>query len=189
MVVNTKELIDVLIHAFIWRGHTRYHEKQVNLAKHMLQAADIAQHHGESQNVVVAALLHDIGHLLFSNHSDTDGVFTDTDPRHEVFGVKYLRDWFPCVVTDYIRYHVASKRYLCAIEPTYLWALTVPCQLSLTKQGGPMFASEARQFEQLQNFEAIVSVRRYDDQAIAPNRFSPGIHHYIDMLRNVVVND
>lgn len=53
------------------RGMTKY-DPQVTLRQHALQTAEIAQKNGCSDNQLIAALLHDIGHLVLDEHKDNE---------------------------------------------------------------------------------------------------------------------
>ena len=68
--------------------------------------------------LVVAALLHDIGHLLHDmpEHVADMGI----DARHEDLGHAWLAQYFGPEVTAPVRMHVDAKRYLCATDPEYL---------------------------------------------------------------------
>src|SRR5262245_43172999 len=85
--------------------------------EHALQAAALAQRSGASNALVIAALLHDIGHLIhdLGESPAAQGV----DDRHESLGSAYLSRLFPPDVSEPVRLHVPAKRYLVATEETY----------------------------------------------------------------------
>ena len=65
---------------------------------------------------MVAALLHDVGHLLLDEHMGNEG-FLEEDKEHELAGSEWLAPRFPAAVSEAVRLHVAAKRYLChAVE-------------------------------------------------------------------------
>lgn len=70
------------------------------------------------------------------------------DRFHEDAGADLLQDFFPSLVTDCVRYHVAAKRYLCATNPAYLNQLSEASIHSLNLQGGAMNEDEVAEFEQ-----------------------------------------
>ena len=126
------------------RGGEEYLGEPVTMAEHMLQGATIAEQNGQDEIIIVSALLHDIGHF-----TSEFGTFTmdDTEDRyHEEAGAKVLEEFFPSVVTDCVRYHVAAKRYLCATKPEYFKRLSEASIHSLNLQGGPMDADEVAEF-------------------------------------------
>ena len=133
----------------------------------MLQAAHFAEAAGEEEVVIVAALLHDIGHFTseFGSYSPDDTV----DRYHEQAGAEVLAGLFPELVIDCIRHHVAAKRYLCAVSPEYFNQLSDASVHSLQLQGGPMDNVEAGEFKKSENLHRIVKVRQYDDAGKDPN--------------------
>jgi len=133
----------------------------VSMAQHMEQSAACATADGADDELVVAALLHDIGHFL-SDHP-IDALEQGRDNYHEEAGATYLQRYFPPSVTEPIRLHVAAKRYLCATDPDYLDQLSDASVDSLRVQGGPMNSDEIRQFEVSPHCRAAVKLRLYDD--------------------------
>lgn len=85
-----------------------------------------------------------------------------------------------------MRLHVAAKRYLCAVEPSYVDELSASSKLSLELQGGPMNAAEVSAFEALPHFAAACRLRRYDDIAKDPDAVSPPLEHYAATLEAVI---
>ena len=127
----------------------------------MLQGATIAERKGDPEQIVAAALLHDIGHIVGGSGSFS---MDDTEDRfHERAGARLLEPFFPRVVVDCCRFHVAAKRYLCASDPGYFDTLSAASVHSLTLQGGHMNAEEAAQFETQPNLHEIIAVRYLDD--------------------------
>src|SRR5262249_10271746 len=107
--------------------------------------------------LVVAALLHDIGHFL-ELRDDRFGYH-----KHDQSGGAWLAARFPAKVAEPVRQHVAAKRYLCAVEPRYHDILSVASQHSISKQGGPMSATEAAEYGKREFIDRAVKLRRWDD--------------------------
>ena len=142
-------------------GPERYDEEVTQL-EHALQCAALARDAGAPDALVVASLLHDVGHLL----ELAGGRFrSDVDEHHEARGAKYLSALFGRDVTEPIALHVRAKRYLCAVDAGYAAALSTGSTISLAKQGGPMTTAEATAFERQPGSEAAVQLRRWDDEA------------------------
>ena len=136
-------IIDEIFDLFGRFGADHYGE-DVSLERHMLQTAAMAQARGAAREVVLAALLHDIGHLL---HAAAGGAHdTENDFEHESLGAVWLSRAFDAAVTAPIALHVRAKRYLCAAEPEYLDGLSDASRRSLALQGGIMDDAEVRQF-------------------------------------------
>jgi len=182
--LSTSTIVPFLADIFLRRGDEEYLGEPVTMAEHMLQGAYFASEANESDDIIVAALLHDIGHFTseFGMFSMEDTV----DRWHEDAGAKILENFFPPVITDCVRYHVAAKRYLCATDSSYFGALSKASVHSLNLQGGPMSSSEVKEFDENPNLDAIVKVRRYDDKGKIAKLATPPFKHYEVMIQNIV---
>jgi predicted HD phosphohydrolase len=118
------------------RGARAYLGEPVSLAEHALQTAAIAERSGAPGQLVAAALVHDVGHLLRASSQNCAGA--GVDDRHEELGSAFLARYFPQAVSEPVRLHVAAKRYLCATDPEYFKRLSAASVVSLGLQGGPM---------------------------------------------------
>ena len=182
--LHPDNIVAFLADIFERRGHEEYLGEPVTMAEHMLQGAHFARLANESEPVVVATLLHDIGH--FTSEFGTFSMQDTEDRYHETAGAKVLEKFFPSLVTDCVRYHVSAKRYLCAVDPDYYSRLSQASVHSLNLQGGIMNKTEVAGFKQQANLQAIVSVRRYDDQGKVAGLRTPSFGHYIPAIERVV---
>ncbi|WP_422925179.1 phosphonate degradation HD-domain oxygenase [Singulisphaera sp. PoT] len=171
---------------FETQGHSAYFGEAVSQTEHALQAADLAEREGASPALIVAALLHDVGHLL--GESDIDPADHGQDGQHEELGVAWLNRSFGPEVTEPIRLHVVAKRYLCRVEPGYFDDLSPASKRSLTLQGGIFSAEEAKAFESNPHFEAAIRLRHWDDEAKVPGLVVPGVEHYRDRIEATRLN-
>jgi phosphonate degradation associated HDIG domain protein len=161
-------------------GQAAYHGEAVSQTEHALQAAYLAEQDGAADALVVAALLHDIGHLI---HGLPENIAQrGVDGRHEEAGAAWLSRHFGPDVTEPVRLHVAAKRYLCAVVGQYLAQLSPASKLSLTLQGGAYAPSEVAVFEQEPHYREAVRLRRYDDQAKVAGMSVPPLEHYRDRV-------
>lgn len=169
---------------FRQKGSSQYGHEAVTQLEHALQSAWLAEKQGAGAELIAAALLHDIGHLLHELPDDApdDGV----DDRHEVLGQRWLQEHFPASVVEPVRLHVDAKRYLCAVEPGYAALLSPPSAQSLVLQGGPMSPAEVKDFEANPYHRAAVTLRRWDDEAKDPQLNAPGIAHFAVYLDRVL---
>src|SRR5262249_38905932 len=120
-----------------------YFGEPVTQLEHALQCAELAKFAGGDRDVVIAALLHDIGHLLDGERHDDIGVIA-----HDDAGAAWLAGrGFSGRVVQLVGGHVAAKRYLTATNPDYMACLSPASVHTLSLQGGPMTADEARAFE------------------------------------------
>ena len=162
-----QQAIDDLTAIYDGRATGQYGLTLINQRAHAVQSAFHARDQGLAPSVVVAALLHDIGHMVheLGDHPAVRGV----DDRHEVIGADWLKRYFGPAVTEPIRMHVAAKRYLCAVQPDYFGRLTRDSIESLALQGGPMSADEVATFRQEPHWEDAIALRRIDELAKDPN--------------------
>ena len=159
-------------------GTLRYGE-HVNQVEHALQCALLAQQAGANAELVVAALLHDVGHLL---HRDARGaLLAGVDDVHENRGAKYLAKWFGPAVCQPIALHVQAKRFLCLREPAYHDLLSPVSQRTLALQGGPMSDAQALEFESIEHAAAAVMLRRWDDEAKVAGLTTPPLAHFMQL--------
>jgi len=154
-------IVDRILDLFATRGAREYMGEAVSMSQHMEQSAACAAADGAPASLVVAALLHDIGH--FVGEHPIEALENGIDNRHEEVGADYLRDYFPAAVTEPIRLHVAAKRYLCATDAEYLAHLSPASVDSLAVQGGPMSAVEVAAFESNPYHRDAIRLRLYDD--------------------------
>lgn len=171
---------DEVIELMRRRGSEAYFGEPVSQLEHALEAASIASEAGAKPELIIAALLHDIGHLM---HDRGENVASEgIDTRHEVAGYQWLLARFGPAIAEPVRDHVAAKRYLCAVEPDYLAKLSPASVESLALQGGPFAPAEARAFEEKLFWRDAVMLRRWDDAAKIPGFPTPGIEHYRVLL-------
>jgi len=84
-----------------------------------------------------------------------------------------LERFFPSVITNCVRYHVAAKRNLRATRPEYFRRLSEASIHSLNLQGGPMGAEEITEFQKNPNLDQIIAVRYLDDAGKRPDMQTP----------------
>jgi phosphonate degradation associated HDIG domain protein len=182
--VRDGDPIELIFSTFRSHGAAAYLGEPVTLREHMLQTAQAAERDGAPPELVAAALLHDYGHLIHDGPEDAAEHGLDTE--HEEVAFRFLEQHFPPEVVAPVRLHVAAKRYLCAVEPSYVDELSASSKLSLELQGGPMNAAEVSAFEALPHFAAACRLRRYDDIAKDPDAVSPPLEHYAATLEAVI---
>ncbi|MEQ8654685.1 MAG: phosphonate metabolism protein/1,5-bisphosphokinase (PRPP-forming) PhnN [Kiloniellales bacterium] len=157
------------------KGGARYGGEAVTQLQHALQAAHLAESAGASDAQIVAALLHDIGHMRI----DDEGLAArGRDGRHEEAGAAFLRLSFGPSVTEPVRLHVDAKRTLCAIDPNYVASLSPASLTSLRVQGGPYSPRDAEAFRAFPFAEEALALRRWDDLAKDPAATAPDLQHF-----------
>jgi phosphonate degradation associated HDIG domain protein len=161
-------IVDEIMQLFASKGSSEYGGERVSQLDHALQSAYLAQTENAPPNMIAAALLHDVGHLL----DDAP------DAAHEEIGHAYVAKHFPNSVSEPVRLHVAAKRYLCATNAQYLGQLSPASLESLRHQGGPMTDTELDAFEEETFFPQAVTLRHWDDRAKTENLPVPSLDTY-----------
>jgi len=181
------DVIEEIFQIFDQRGGEAYFGEPVTQKEHALQSAHLAEQEGAAPPLVVAALLHDIGHLVHGMGEDIAD--RGVDARHEDAGEAWLARHFPPEVTEPVKLHVAAKRYLCRINHAYLDQLSPASQQSLALQGGPFSEDGAREFERHRYYRQAVRLRTWDDRAKTPGLAVPNLEHYRPVLEAVTGNE
>jgi phosphonate degradation associated HDIG domain protein len=163
------------------RGASAYFGEDVSMIEHALQAAYFARQDGAPDALVVAALLHDIGHLVVAVPDDIAD--WTTDAHHEIVGSRWLAERFVTAVSEPVRLHVPAKRYLLATDPGYFSMLSPASVITLKLQGGAMSADEVAAFESEAFHKDAVRVRHCDDRGKVAGLKTPGAADYRDLIR------
>ncbi len=164
-------------------GDSRYdgaRAEAVTSRAHALQCAHLAERANAPTPLVVAALLHDVGHFIAP-----DAAMEAVDDVHELRALAFLASNFGAEVVEPIRLHVLAKRCLVAVDPPYEQTLSVASRHTLHLQGGPMSPDEVVWFAALPQSGQAVSLRRWDDLAKQPGRQTPSLSHYLALVESV----
>jgi gamma-butyrobetaine dioxygenase len=176
MVLHGQLVADRIGQLFDSEGLTDYLGEDVSQAQHMLQTAAMAEHDGAPPALVVASLLHDVGH--FTGPLTGHDLMAGSDNRHSHVGADWLARWFGPAVTEPVRLHVAAKRYLCAVDPAYASQLCEASTYTLRVQGGPMSPAESTSFKAEPYAADSIHLRRWDDGAKDAGLAVPSYDHY-----------
>ena len=182
--LNATNIVDFIGSIFEKRGDEEYLGEPVTMGQHMLQGATMAEKSRESDEIIIGTLLHDIGH--FTSEFGTFSIEDTEDRYHEDAGAAVLEQFFPKIITDCCRHHVAAKRYLCATDPEYFQKLSTASIHSLNLQGGPMSEAELKDFEKNPNLKKILKVRLYDDAGKIPDMITPSFWHFAPLVQKMV---
>ena len=174
----TIEEIELL---FTQRGSDQYSGEPVTQLEHALQTAAFAEAADSSDEMVTAALLHDLGHLLhdFGETPSMRGI----DDVHQYRALPFLRGTFSSRVLDPIRLHVDAKRYLCAMRDGYFAALSDDSKRSLGLQGGIFNEGQAEAFIMQPGAPDAVRLRLWDDAAKLAGAQTPPLAHFLARAR------
>ena len=154
--MRAMHVTDEVLGLFAARGGNTYAES-VSMEQHALQAAALARAAGAPDALVLAALLHDVGHFL----DEPDSEFGVTD--HGTSGGAWLAKRFVAAVSEPVRLHVEAKRFRCFVDPDYEDELSPASVGTLKLQGGPMSTAEAEAFAAEPFAADALAVRSFDD--------------------------
>ena len=170
-------------------ANSGYIGEPVSKASHMLGAAFSASQQGMNDEVIIASLFHDIGHLLAPDDTGGFGV-----SNHADLGAALLTGLgFPESVCGAIRHHADAKRYHIGLNTEY--QLSPASRRTLEFQGGPMTIEQQEEFRRNPSFQAALRVREADENAktveydkesirLAFNTFVPFMLDLLDRKKN-----
>ena len=175
-----------------------YIGEPVSILEHALQAANEATKFFQSsassnvnhvltyeqEEVVIASLLHDIGHLIGLEAGDSNEKMGGCGIMdHEGIGGQFVSALgFSNRIAKLVANHVMAKRYLCFKNPEYFSVLSEASRTTLSYQGGPLIEETATAFEKDPDFETILAMRRFDEAAKVPASKVPDFNSYINVL-------
>ena len=166
---------------FIRRGAEQYSGEPVTQLEHALQCAALAEAEDADDELVTAAFLHDLGHLL-QDLGETP-TLRGVDDVHQYAALPFLRGLFGERVLGGIQLHVDAKRYLCATRPGYHDALSEDSKRSLKLQGGTFIDEQAQAFIARPGAPDAVRLRIWDDLAKTAGAPTPPLSHFIARAR------
>lgn len=164
-------------------GGEEYAGEQVSQLEHMCQSAQLAEESEYDTEVILAAFLHDIGHICVSSFGSNgmDGYGT---MNHEKVGGTFLKArGFSERLIRLVQGHVDAKRYLTWKYPDYYEQLSEASKITLGYQGGKMSSGEAEQFEKDLLFPLMIEMRRIDEAAKELNKPLPHLEKYKLMMK------
>ncbi|CAF1538722.1 unnamed protein product [Rotaria magnacalcarata] len=171
-------------------GENAYYGEAVTQYEHALQAAYFAeQYNPNDTELIVAAFLHDVGHLLGTKNEDFMGDLGVL--QHEHIGAEYLRTQVG--LSERICYlvanHVNAKRYLTHIDKDYYNRLSNASKQTLVYQGGPMMNDEAEKYRSHPQFECSLRMRTFDEAAkeIDFDKYEGKIDQYWNLVEKSII--
>ncbi|MFM1876665.1 MAG: hypothetical protein RL266_2402 [Bacteroidota bacterium] len=179
--VSIETAVNEVFELFEKHGNADYIGEAISQLEHACQAAQLAESEGFDNEVILAALFHDIGHLCEMNGEQPNmggyGVM-----EHEKLGADFLRKrGFSETVAKLVQSHVEAKRYLCFTDPEYFGKLSDASKQTLVYQGGPMNVQEATSFEADPLCKTIIRMRHWDEMAKEVDVPLPDMEHFKQM--------
>lgn len=175
------DIANEVISMLIDTGGDQYFGEAVTKRQHSEQCAWHAVRNGADEEMILACLLHDIGHVLDTSESIRDervGVV-----NHDDIGAQWLLErGFSTRLAKLVGGHVDAKRYLTATNTTYHDRLSPASQETLRLQGGPMNEADAKSFASDPDLRDMLRLRSWDELAKDPDCVCPPVEHYREML-------
>ena len=179
---EAERIANEIIHLYSLYGGEEYSGEKVSQLEHMVQSAQLARAQGFNDEVVLAAFLHDVGHIA-EKVSEENSMNSYGIKDHEVIGASFLEsNGFSFRITRLVASHVAAKRYLTLREPGYFNKLSEASKRTLEFQGGPMSDMEADLLEEDPLFREIVQMRRWDEAAKLENQPIPSLDIFKELI-------
>ena len=179
-MLNKYDKINEIFSLLNNKGDGLYGLSSVTQKHHALQCALLAEAENEKSEMIVAALLHDIGHML--HDLGEDFADNEVDDYHENIGMLYLKGRVSERVFEPIALHVDAKRYLCALDTKYFQILSEDSRKSLELQGGIMNYEQRKEFEKNTYWREALRLRRYDDMSKNPEAITPEPEYFFKHL-------
>ena len=163
--VKAAQTATEIIDLYKKHGKEVYFGEPVTQLQHAFQSAALAGEQGCDDEMILAAFLHDIGHICVIEH-DVSKMENYGVMNHEKIGAAYLRNRkFSERLVKLVQAHVSAKRYLAFKEESYYNQLSAASKQTLIYQGGKMSDDEALVFEQDALFPQMIAMRKIDELA------------------------
>lgn len=179
---------DEIIELYQKHGGNEYYGEPVTQLQHACQSAELAKQMECDEEMVLAAFLHDIGHICVANHNvkvmENYGVM-----NHEKIGAAFLRNRkFSERLIELVQAHVSAKRYLTYKDETYFNRLSEASKKTLEFQGGKMSKDEAFIFEGNPLFHDMIAMRKIDEQAKDESIEAGSLQYYQQLIIKHLTN-
>lgn len=189
--MTTSDAFDIIKSLIDNHGNNDYIGESVTQSEHFLQSATLAENNGEPDEIVVGALLHDIGHLLIFDPTLRGEIKTMGSlgvHGHENIGADFLkRLGFDQRIIKLVRNHVNAKRYLLNKDSDYRTRLSEASWRTLKYQNGIMSDQEVVEFEKDPDHKNYIKIRHLDDGGkIVGKNFRP-LTHFKDTINKFII--
>jgi predicted HD phosphohydrolase len=166
-------------------GSNDYIGENMTQTEHALQCAYYAKYYNYDNYLIIAALLHDIGHIIpYDTLSSADKMNNLGILRHENKGSLFLSKLgYNDKICNLVLNHVNTKRYLCTIDNKYINKLSEASKKIMEYQGNLMTLEEIIEFKKNIYFEDCIKLRNLDDMGKQINNINYGkIEDYYNLL-------
>lgn len=180
-------VVNTIINLYNMNGSKYYIKESITQMEHAIQSALYSIKY-DNDNLTVASLLHDIGHLLYESNEQM--IMNDENlgvKCHELIGYEYLKiNGFNEEVCVLVRNHVNSKRYLATLNENYGNTLSEASKKTLIYQGGLMTDMELLEFENDKYYNESILLRYCDDNGKNIDMELPNFESYYNLIYNAL---
>jgi predicted HD phosphohydrolase len=166
--VTPDELLSLLA-----RGVEHADEECVDLLDHSLQCASLLRERFPGdRELQLAGLVHDVGTILVP----------DDPAGHASTGAAAVAPLLGRRVAWLVSWHADAKRYLVTTDPEYRARLSERSLVTLERQGGTMDATEVDALGAAPDLDALLALRRADDDAKVVGAHPPDLTTWAPLL-------
>ena len=165
---NMKCVIDL----YEKHGNKGYIGEEVTQLEHAAQTAMLAENYYHKLpehlkiEIILGAFLHDVGHLLVYEDCDLEMMDGVGVKDHEEIGGLFLEEMgFSDLISQLVRKHILTKRYLITTKEDYYDSLSEASKITFNYQGGKLTEEEIHNFEKDKYFDYHLRLREFDDKA------------------------
>jgi predicted HD phosphohydrolase len=180
--------VEDLLKLYEERGDGHYGQ-EIAQTEHALQCAALARRDGAPDEMIAAALLHDVGHLIANVQGEENFDLAGRDDGHEGLGGQVLLPIFGTNVARPVALHVMAKRWRCTTDPDYYEHLSPGSRATLEAQGGPLSPESRARFEAHQGFESALTLRSWDEDANVVGLDVGKMRDYKDLLTRLASSE
>ena len=185
MIPTSRTAVEQIGSLFADYGNKHYGEACTQL-EHAISCAQHGVRLEMPTAIVVAALLHDIGHFI-ADRDNLPGFDQWGYAAHDSLGADYLQTLgFDSEVTEPIRLHVAAKRYLAAVENIQLSKASAA---TLQQQGGAMTPGECQQFRSNPWYQQALQLRHLDDLGKPEESINTDLQYWLAKVEHYLSNN
>ena len=164
--------VDSLVEVLAAGTHEDDGEELDALAHHLQCAAVLAERAPRDVELQVAGLVHDVASTVWPGRPAT----------HARAGAALVEPLLGSRVAWLVGHHDEAKRYLVTTEPDYRDRLSATSVATLEAQGGLLGDDERAGLEAAPELDALLTLRRADDDAKVPGRRVPGLDSWRGVL-------
>ena len=175
-----KQVIEEIIGLFEEYGNYQYTSENITLTEHMILCAMMAESENCDIEMIIAAFLHDIGHLLILQEINQSCLMS-----HDFVAKQYLLSkGFNYRIASLVGNHTQAKKYFVKLFPNYYQNPSKTYQY----QSEIMTDREMLQFKKDPFFKDLLIISEFDDRSKISNVRINSLEYYRKLLTDYFDN-